>query len=379
MLTKLQVGERFGSRTTVFKCKSKLRRTFWLTNNRFQVKIHVPHDLSHVDSIELAAEILQDGPSDDTDLFLPTLDGHYEPMPFALECGWLWIKLRGRRFSYYKKRKDAGTTRELRRVTRKSVRSSQTVALDRLADTAKPSGRLAGISTDDLRRMRRRLEAKPLKPTKEMKDFTKTTEQRAAEKNKVKSWRGFGAMPALRKKQRQSDILAPPQEQPIYQDPVLLIAVNIGVHRGKRDVYKRFTGRALSAAAGFEVDSIRAVYVGSASTSKCLVWLEVLARGLMVRELAGTKKRQFSPAYQQVKAAVHFSTQFAQTQRTLVDRFTHFAHKPKSQWKRSAVADQKKAHVVKTLEDFRVFLLAIQRVPENSMAFSARCRPPRRI
>jgi hypothetical protein len=92
----------------------------------------------------------------------------------------------------------------------------------------------------------------------------------------------------------------------------------------------------------------------------------------MVRELAGTKKRQFSPAYQQVKAAVHFSTQFAQTNRTLVDRFTHFTHKPKSQWKRSAVADQKKAHVVKTLEDFRVFLLAIQRVPENSMAFSAR-------
>ena len=116
----------------------------------------VPHDLAHVDLVEVATEVLLDGPSDDTDLFLKTADGHYKPMPFALECGELWITLRGRRFGCYKKRKDAGTTRKLRRVTRKSVRSSQTEALDSLADTAKPFNRLAGITPDDLRRMRRK-------------------------------------------------------------------------------------------------------------------------------------------------------------------------------------------------------------------------------
>jgi hypothetical protein len=139
------------------------------------------------------------------------------------------------------------------------------------------------------------------------------------------------------------------------------------------------TRRSLSAAAGFEVDSIKAVYGGAASTPKLLVWLEVFARGLMVQEHASEKKRSYSPAYLQVKAAVHFSTQFCQTQPGLLTRYMQLANMPNSQWKRAAEADPKKAHVINTLEDFRVFLLAIQRVPENSLSFSRRCRPPRRI
>ena len=79
-----------------------------------------------------------------------------------------------------------------------------------------------------------------------------------------------------------------------------------------RDPYKRLTGSALSAAAGFTVDSVRAVQAGSASTSKFLVWLVVFARGLVVQDLAGTKKRRFSAATRQVKVVVHFSTQFAE-------------------------------------------------------------------
>ena len=199
----------------------------------------VPHDLSHVDLVEVATEILVDGPSADTDLFLKTADGHYKPMPLALECGESWLRLRGRRFGCYKKRKDAGTTRKLRRVTRKSVRSSQTEALDRLADTAKPSDRLAGITTDDLRSMRRRVVANPLQPTEAMKDFAKLTKTRAAEKNKVGSWRGFGKRPELRQKQRKRDILAPPQEPRVPSDPVLLVAVNSERrHRKERSVQK---------------------------------------------------------------------------------------------------------------------------------------------
>ena len=145
----------------------------------------------------------------------------------------------------------------------------------------------------------------------------------------------------------------------------------MAVHRGGtsgRDPYKRLTGSALSAAAGFTVDSVRAVYDGSASTSKFLVWLEVLARGLVVQELAGAKTRIFSPAYEQVKAAVYFDPQFEQTQPTLVERFKLFANMPKGQWKRAAEPDRK-AHDIKTLEDFRMFMLGIQRVPSNSTAF----------
>ena len=85
-------------------------------------------------------------------------------------------------FGCYKKRKDAGTSRQLRRGTRTAVKASQTKALDRLADLKKPSSRLAGISTDDLRSMRHEVRANPLKPTKAMTDFTKTTETRKADK-----------------------------------------------------------------------------------------------------------------------------------------------------------------------------------------------------
>ena len=202
--------------------------------------------------------------------------------------------------------------------------------------------------------MRRKVDANPSQPTQAMADFTKTTETRAAEKKKVSSVRGFGKRPELRQKQRARDLRAPPQEPRVPADTELLIAVHSGIPSRRRDPYKRLTGRALSAAAGFEVDSIRAVYDGYASTPECLLWLEVLARGLLVQELAGAKKHQFPPAYRQVKAAVQFSTQFEEAQPALVDRFTNFEDMPKSQWKRAADADPKKAHVIKTLEDFRV-------------------------
>ena len=54
-----------------------------------------PDDLSYVDTIEVASEILMDGPSDDTDLFVKTVEGHYKPTPLALECAELWIQLKG--------------------------------------------------------------------------------------------------------------------------------------------------------------------------------------------------------------------------------------------------------------------------------------------
>ena len=70
-----------------------------------------------------------------------------------------------------------------------------------------------------------------------------------------------------------------------------------------------------------------------------MVWLEVFARGLVVQELAGAKKRRFSQAYKQVKAAVHSA---------LVERFRHFANMRNSQWKLAADAYQNKAHDINT-------------------------------
>ena len=63
--------------------------------------------------------------------------------------------------------------------------------------------------------MRQESRANPLQPTAWHERL------RAAERRKVRSWRGFGDRPGLRKKRRSSDLLglAPPQEP----DPELLI------------------------------------------------------------------------------------------------------------------------------------------------------------
>ena len=116
-----------------------------------------------------------------------------------------------------------------------------------------------------------------------------------------------------------------------------------------------------------------------------MVWLEVLARGLVVQELGGTRKRRFLPAYKHVKAAVRFSTGFKLGVSALVKRFEHFANMRQSSWKRArdAKGQQKedfrkwevKVFNISNLEDFRKFLVLIQRVATDSAAFSAVCRP----
>ena len=60
-----------------------------------------------------------------------------------------------------------------------------------------------------------------------------------------------------------------------------------------------------------------------------------------------------------------------------MQRLKDFANMRNSAWKLAAEEDQTKGHDIKTIEDFRLFLLAIQRVPENSLIFTARCRQPR--
>ena len=80
---------------------------------------------------------------------------------------------------------------------------------------------------------------------------------------------------------------------------------------------------------------------GSASTSKFLVWLVVYARGLVVQDLAGTKKRRFSAATRQVKVVVHFSTQFAEKQ-TLSSKL----------WRTSACSCRPSSEFRKTVKQF---------------------------
>ena len=106
------------------------------------------------------------------------------------------------------------------------------------------------------------------------------------------------------------------------------------------------------------------------------MWLEVIARGLVVREESSGKERRFSASAAKVDAAVHFTKEFEDKHKDVAMRFRQIASKPGIKWK-EVEENGKNAHVIKTIEDFRGFLLFAQRVPENSSSFSALCRPSR--
>ena len=122
-----------------------------------------------------------------------------------------------------------------------------------------------------------------------------------------------------------------------------------------------------------------ALYGGRLYTSKFLVWLEVFARGLVVRELAGAVTRRYRAAIDDAKVSVHFTTRFSENHPLLVHRVRHFAKlRKRSKWTCEEDKNKKNCRVIDNREDFRQFLLSIQRVPQNSLGFAERFRlPPR--
>ena len=326
------------------------------------------------DHVEIMTEVCLDGPEDGSGMFDRNIFGYYKPTPFAKECAEMWIRLRGRRFGSYAKRKDAGTKRQPRRGTILAVRQRQTLGLDRLADRKRTSGRLAGITSYELGEMKRRVEKSPAPQTKAMKDFFHTTQERKNEKGRFTVWRGFGTRPPLRVKPRSVVLPAPSRESGSVDGEKLVLAVE---GRNERLIYKILPGHALSKAAGFKVDSKMALYENRVATqAKMLVWLNVIARGLVAREVTSGKLRSFSASAAKVEAAVSFTDLFEEKHKAVAMRFRELASKPASKWK-AVDANAKNAHIIDTMEGFRMFLLAAQRVPEGSLSFSSRCRPSR--
>ena len=153
--------------------------------------------------------------------------------------------------------------------------------------------------SDDLGRMHQESRANPLQPTAWHERL------HAAERRKVRSWRGFGDRPGLRKKRRSSDLLglAPPQEP----DPELLGSAQ---RRQRKRSVQKTDGKCFIGRGGLH-RRLRQSCAGRFG-----IYFQVLGvAGSLCTGLGGPRPRRheetpLSAATRQVKVVVHFSTQF---------------------------------------------------------------------
>ena len=266
--------------------------------------------------------------------------------------------------------------------TFKNQRQLQKLALDSQSKQRGPW--LRGASTTRIAKVNAGLRTKPLQPGKQMKHFIDTTQSRVKAKAEVGLWRGFPLRrSALRRNKPLPQFSAPPRgpgaAAAVQLSPVRVTLDTLGLD--KRRKYKTMTSIGLHNAKAFAVESVNDLSLGNGSTEKLLVWLHAIAEGRkIVEELNPNKTRQLLPAMASVDAKLHFTKLFRIKQARLYQVFTSLlGYGSGKRWK---VVDtpQKETFEIKTAEDFRKFLLTVQRVPQGSMSFSslcARARPPR--
>jgi hypothetical protein len=90
-----------------------------------------PRSHTSKDAIEMATEVRLDGPAHSTCISYESASGALVAGRFVKDCAALWLRIRGRRFGSYKKRKDAGVAKiEDKLGTFKNQRLMQKRALD---------------------------------------------------------------------------------------------------------------------------------------------------------------------------------------------------------------------------------------------------------
>ena len=138
---------------------------------------------------------------------------------------------------------------------------------------------------------------------------------------------------------------------------------------------------ALQSATSFIVESVRDLDSGHSSSAKLLVWLHAVAQGRSVVAQESKQQRQFSRAIDMVAAKLHFTDKFRKQHEHFFKTFMSLLQREAKtcKWK-SIVEPEKDAWLISSIEDMRLFLLYVQRVPRGSLVFSATCqraRPPR--
>ena len=343
------------------------------------------------DANEMCVELRLDGPVDSAEIHYDDRRGERHAGEFAKESVSLWIAIRGRRFGCYKKRKDAGFVHKSigkqKLGTFTLQRKMQMKALDSISE-GKGNNWLAGASRGQLKeagvsalgRLSERL-----------RDFNKQSKKKREQKTEAGLWRGFAVTPsAPRRNNSTTQSLASSQTQAssssdsnatLVVRPLCAISDSVGTDKRRR--YKDMTAGALQSATSFVVESLRDLHLGHSSPAKLLVWLHAVAKGRSVVTQESQQKRQFLRAIDIVAAKLHFTDEFRKKHEHFFTIFMSLLQREAATCKwRSIGAPEQDALIIKCTQDFRLFLLNVQRVPRGSLAFSAksqRARPPRSL
>ena len=324
---------------------------------------------------------------DSTDILYeaPSSEPRLVAGPYAKEFAALWLRLRGRRFGSYKKRKDAGVVRTTGKIgTFKKQRLLQKGALH--SQSEQRGLWLRGASTRRIAKIKAGLLTELVPPGKKLQDFIDTTKARLKEKEEVGLWRGFPLRPsAMRRNKPLPQALAPPQGpdtpgiQPAAElQPVIAISESVGFD--KRQKYRQMTRSALISANAFIVESVSDLALGNSSPTKLVVWFHAIAKGRrVVEERNPERTRQFLPSIESVAAKLHFTAVFREKESRFFQLFTSLLEEGQGKYWKSVSTLEKGAFKIERAEDVRLFLLSVQRVPQGCLSFSSACKRPRRV
>ena len=126
----------------------------------------------------------------------------------------------------------------------------------------------------------------------------------------------------------------------------------------------------------FVVESVRDLSLGNRAPQKLLVWIYVIAKGgKVVEEQNSCKTRQYLPAIDSVAAKLHFTDSFRGRQTRIFQTFTSLIQGGRDKKWKSVITPENGAHRIDTTGGVRIFLLNVQRVPNDSLSFSSSCKP----
>ena len=338
---------------------------------------------------EVCLEIAKEGPAREDLLFHKDLDcqGVLLLTPWSRKCCQLWRGLHGRRFACYKERKDKGKRHTEWRLkgSMKAVGLMQeqaTKALVQMAasdhavgENASPRRKtLLGVDRDQLMQHQSRREIAA--PTKALKNFRKTTNDRKNTKEKSSCWPGFGSQPPLMRKKQGAT--SPTMVGTSTKTPVASQGSKVGrfamlVAKRKAEVDKRQLLSSKrpcaenSRATNVVVKSHTELYTTFLDSKALLAWLPAIALGLPTATekdsaTAASQGHQHVPGIQ-TAAKLHFTTEFCRKHPKLLNVFRQLIAKQSSRWTQTSIAEPN-CTVISSLKECQAFLRKVRTLPQ---------------
>ena len=340
----------------------------------------------------MVVECRLDGPSTEEDV-VHRAGELLRLTPLSKEFAAEWVQRNGRRFCTYKKRKDAGMTKVKKKGTMISVIHRQHAAVDALVESSRRSNQastrgevhgeiagtvLPGVHRDELVQAIARARQTERPVNRGQTNFQKETQRTLRMKRSVATWAGErpGPVKLRRKGEKESaEASAPPRgdfsvPREISREDFLSVASDEASTRrpGERDGYANLPTNQIAKASAFRIRSLQDLSTGRASTSKLLVWMHAIAKGLPLQETnAPCGLCRHEPSSELVPAVLHCTDDFRKNSSRLTTALEEICRKPTCVWKMVA-RPLRNGRVIKTDNDMRIFLLAVRRLEGTRLA-----------